>query len=120
MAAKIDLTFQELATALQGMGIANAITRDATTGQVMVNASAIIGETATDMNGTGVSELVYKLRMACGNAQDTANANLNPGERLAAFPAFSYSPPANGKVQVTQISSFQIPLSDSTVIGTTA
>lgn len=116
MAVKTDLTWQELQTELTAMGYANAVSVSG--GKVMIDPGVINGEAIDSMTDTGVCETLYKLRQAAGNAQTTVNTPLPAEEQLTSFPPFSYSPPINDAVQVTQVSSYQIPLATSTVLGT--
>lgn len=112
MAAKTDLTFDELNTALGGSAISFAA------GVISIDVSAITGDTYTALTDAGVLEFLFKLRKACGVAQTTVNATQIAGERLAAFPGFSYSSPdANGIVTVSQAHTVLLPLTDSSVLG---
>lgn len=111
MAVKTDLTFDELNTALGGSAITFA------GNDVTISVSAITGDTYTALTDNGVIEFLYKFRTACGNAQEVANATLLPGELLDSFPGFSFSPPNNNEVQVTQSHTIKIPLDTSTVVG---
>ncbi|WP_036488030.1 hypothetical protein [Myxosarcina sp. GI1] len=112
MAVKEDLTFEELNTAL-GVDAFSLSGSD-----IVVSVSAITGDTYTALTDEGTIEFLYKLRSACTTAQDTANEGLTAGEQLDSFPGFSYSPPADGYVTVTQSHTVQIPLDTATVKGT--
>lgn len=112
MAVKQDLTFDELNTALGG----GAITFD--TDDIKISVKAITGDTYAGMTDEGVLEMLYKLRSACSDAQETANAALADGEKLDSFPGFSFSPPVDGYVSVTQSHTVRIPLNSATVVGT--
>lgn len=111
---KTDLTFDELNTALGG----TAVTLSGS--DIVISVSAITGDTYTALTDEGVLELLYKIRSACTIAQDTANETLVAGERLSSFPGFSFSPPADGFVTVTQSHTVRIPLDSATVVGTNA
>ncbi len=112
MAVKTDLTFDELNTALGGSAISLSGS------DVVISVSAITGDTYTALTDEGVIEFLYKIRSACTDAQDTANATLADGEKLDSFPGFSFSPPTDNQVEVTQSQTFRIPLNTSTVVGT--
>ena len=109
---KQDLTFDELNTALGG----NAISINGN--DIVISMSAVTGDTYTALTDEGVIEALYKIRSACSTAQDSANELLPEGEKLDSFPGFSFSPPANGLVTVTQSHTVQIPIDTATVIGT--
>lgn len=113
MTARTDLTFQELETELAANGLPDALKVIA--GKLYVDISIINGVTVADLTEQGVAELLYKLRIAAGDAQETVNAPLATGERLAAYPPFSYGPPINGKVSVTHVSTYLIPLNENTI-----
>ncbi|ACC80345.1 hypothetical protein [Nostoc punctiforme] len=113
MTARTDLTFQELETALAANGLTNALT--VISGKLYVDISVVNGVTVADLTVEGVAELLYKLRIAAGNAQSTVNAALSTGEQLASYPPFSYGPPISGKVSVTHVSTFLIPLNENTI-----
>ena len=115
MAARTDLTFQELETALAANGLVNALTVIA--GKAYVDISVVNGVAVADLSGQGVAELLYKLRVAAGNAQDTVNAPLATGERIASYSPFSYGPPINGQVSVTHVSTYLIPLDPNSVLS---
>lgn len=112
MAVKTDLTFDELNTALGGSAISHS------TDDILISVKAITGDTYAGLTDEGVLEALYKIRSACSAAQATANELLASGERLDSFPGFSFSPPANGFVTVTQSHTVRIPLDSATVIGT--
>ncbi len=114
MAAKTDLTFEELNTAL------GATVFSLSGSDIVMSVSALTGDTYAALTDEGVIEALYKLRSACGTAQDTANEALAAGEQLDSFPGFSFSPPADGYVTVTQTQTVRIPLDTATVIGTNA
>jgi hypothetical protein len=112
MVAKTDLTFDELNTALGGSAISFA------GGVITISVNAVTGDTYAALSDTGVLELLFKIRKACGVAQDAANETQVDGEKLAAFPRFSYSPPTpDGFVSVIQSHSVLLPLADATVVG---
>lgn len=106
-----DLTFAQLDAALGG----NVITL--TGGALTINVNALTGDTYTAIDNTGVLELMYKLRTACGVAQESVNNVTTSGETLSAFPTVTFSNIVNGIVSVTQSQSFKLPLDNSTVIG---
>ncbi|MEL7406334.1 MAG: hypothetical protein AAFN00_05150 [Cyanobacteria bacterium J06558_2] len=111
--AKTDLTFTELDTALGGGAL--TLERD----DIKISVKAITRDTYDNLSNEGVVEFIYKLRAACTTAQDVANAALPDGEEaLSSFPAFTFSPPADGLVTVTQSQTVQIPLNTQSVIGT--
>lgn len=112
MAIKTDLTFDELNTALGGSAISFAGS------DITISVSAITSDSYSALTDEGVIEFLYKFRKACSEAQEVANATLSPGEKLDSFPGFSFSPPNNNEVQVTQSHTFKIPLDTSTVVGT--
>ncbi len=112
MAAKTDLTFEELNTAL------GATVFTSSGSDITLSVSALTGDTYTALTDEGIIEMLYKLRAACSTAQDTANEALVDGEKLDSFPGFSFSPPADGYVTVTQSQTVRIPLDTATVIGT--
>lgn len=101
---KPDLTFDELNTALGGA----AITQNGD--DITISVKAVTGDTKDALTNEGVIEFLYKLRSACTAAQDTANETLDAGERLDSFPPFSFSPPADGYVNVTQSQTVRLPL----------
>lgn len=123
MATLDDLTFNDLATAL-GPDVNAILVEDLNTGlgeEIFISATAILAEPLVGgLGNKGVVEFMYKLRAACTKAQETANAALDPenDELLTSFPAFSYDPPVNGQVTVTQTQTVKIPLDNATVIGT--
>ncbi len=94
--AKTDLTFDELNTALGGAAITQA------GDDINISVKAVTGDTKDALTNDGVIEFLYKLRSACGTAQATANESEVAGDQLDSFPAFSFSPPADGYVTVTQ------------------
>jgi hypothetical protein len=106
-----DITFEQLNTALG----ANAITFAA--GKLTIDTALVTGDTYSAVTNAGVLELMYKLRAACGVAQNTINATETDGSKLDAFPSFSYSPPVDGYVTVTQIQKSKLPINTSVVIG---
>ncbi len=110
--AKTDLTFDELNTALGGA----AITQSGD--DITISVKAVTGDTKDALINEGVIEFLYKLRSACGTAQDTANESEAAGDQLDSFPPFSFSPPADGYVSVTQSQTVRIPLDSATVVGT--
>lgn len=111
--AKTDLTFEELNAALGG----EAITQ--TGSDILISVQAVTGDSYDAIMSPGVVEFMYKLRSACGTAQNDANAELPDGETgLDSFPGFSFSPPADGYVTVSQSQTVRIPLDSATVIGT--
>lgn len=111
--AKTDLTFDELNDALGGA----AVTLNGT--DLMISVKAITGDNYGAITDEGVIEFMYKLRSACTQAQEVGNAALPDGEEgLDSFPGFSFSPPANGYVTVSQSQTVRIPLDSATVIGT--
>lgn len=112
MAVKSDLNFDELNDALGGSAISFA------GDDISISVKAITGDTYSALTDEGVIEFLYKFRSACSVAQNTANAVLADGEKLDSFPGFSFSPPNNGNVSVTQTQTFSIPLDTSTVQGT--
>ncbi len=112
MAVKTDLTFEELNAAL-GVDAFSLSGND-----IVVSVSAITGDNYAAISDEGTIEFLYKLRSACTTAQETANEALAAGEQLDSFPGFSYSPPAEGYVTVTQSHTVQIPLDTATVKGT--
>jgi len=112
MAIKQDLTFDEMNTALGGSAISVSGT------DVLISVSAITGDAYSALTDEGVIEFLYKFRSACTSAQEVANATLADGEKLDSFPGFSFSPPNNNEVRVTQSHIFKIPLDTSTVTGT--
>lgn len=118
MAAKTDLTWQELNNALVAMGYTNAVVVSG--GKVMVDVGIITGVATTALTQGGVCEFMYKMRQGAGNAQETVNATIvNTAEQLTSFPPFSYSnPTVDGLVGVTQISAYLIPLNLDSVFGT--
>ncbi len=116
MADKIDLTFSELLAELP----AGSITYDDPNDDIKISTKAITGDTYAALTDEGVIELLYKIRVACGKAQTTVNADLDPGDApLTTFLPFVYNAPnAAGNVIVNQVQTVRIPLSDSTVKGT--
>ena len=112
MAAKIDLTFEEINTAL-GVTVFSASGSD-----IMMSVGTLTGDTYTGLTDEGIIEMLYKIRSACSTAQETVNETLADGEKLDSFPGFSFSPPADGYVTVTQSQTVRIPLDTATVIGT--
>jgi len=115
MTARIDLTFQELETELAAKGLTDAI--KVIGGKVYIDVSVINGSAVTDLSSEGVAETLYKLRIAAGNAQTTVNADLATGDKLSSYPPFSYGPPINGKVSVTHVSTFLIPLNENSILS---
>ncbi len=112
MAVKTDLTFEELNTEL-GAAVFSLSGSD-----IVMSVSALTGDTFAALTDNGILEMLYKLRSACGNAQVTVNNGLAAGEALDSFPGFSFSPPADGYVIVTQAHTVRIPLDSTTVVGT--
>ena len=110
--AKTDLTFDELNTALGGA----AITQSGD--DITISVKTVTGDTKDALTNEGVIEFLYKLRSACGIAQDTANVSEVAGDQLDSFPPFSFSPPADGYVVATQSQTVRIPLDTATVMGT--
>ena len=110
--AKIDLEFQELSDALP----AGSLIEEAD--DIKISVKSVTGDSYSGLSSLGVIEFLYKIRTACGVAQETANATLPDGEKLDSFPPFSFSPPANGFSQVTQTQTVLIPLDPSTIQGT--
>lgn len=119
MAAKTDLTWQELQTALTELGYGNAIA--VVEGKVMIDVGALSGDVVDGMADTGVSEFLYKFRQGAGTAQENVNEGLETADQLTSFPPFSYgNPTTDGFIPVTQVSSFRIPLNLNNVFGTNA
>lgn len=118
MAAKTDLTWQELDNALTAQGYADAVVVSG--GKVMLDVGVLTGVSTTALTQEGVCEFLYKLRFGAGNAQETANATITlPEEQLTSFPPFSYgNPTVDGLIGVTQVSSFLIPLNLNSIFGT--
>lgn len=117
MAARTDLTWQELQTELTALGYADVVTISG--GKVVLDVSVVVGETVDGLSDMGVVEFLYKIRQAAGNAQATVNEDLAADEQLTSFPAFSYSAPTtDGFVGVTHVSSYLIPLNLNNIFGT--
>ncbi|GAX37888.1 hypothetical protein [Nodularia sp. NIES-3585] len=116
MAAKKDLTWQEVQAQLTLMGSPNAIVVSG--GKVMIDAGIVTGEDLTALTDETVVEFLYKIREAAGKAQGVANEALPVEDQLQAFPLFSYSAPTEeGFVGVTQVSSFLVPLNLDNIFG---
>lgn len=112
--SKTDLTFAELNDALGG----EAISFDSENLDIKISIRVITGDTYNNLSNEGVLEALYKIRSACTTAQNTANETLDAGDRLNSFPSFSFSPPSDGFVTVTQSHTVRIPLDTAQVVGT--
>jgi hypothetical protein len=115
MPAKTDLSFAELAAELP----AGAVTYAAGTSDILISVKAVTGDTYAALTDEGVAEALFKIRAAATDAQETVNAAQADGEKLAAFPDFSYGTPVDGKITVSQVSTFVLPLATSTIKGPT-
>lgn len=115
MATIDDLTFQQLANALPTGTITFA------NGSPIINVKTMTGDTYTDLNATGVIEALYKLREACGSAQNTVNGALTEADiPLNAFPDYSYGAPTlQGKVPVIQETQVFLAIDASNIKGQT-
>ncbi|HEY9804804.1 MAG TPA: hypothetical protein V6D25_31010 [Leptolyngbyaceae cyanobacterium] len=118
--AKIrDLTFTQLQTALTGMGLTNAFVVQG--GKVMLDVSALVGETVDSLDDSNVLEVMYLLRKAGGIAQITVNEGTAIADQMTAFPAFSYGAieVVDGQpfIPVITTSEFQIRVDESKVFG---
>lgn len=116
MAAKTDLSWQEVQDELTAMGYTDAVA--VVGGKIMIDVGVITGESVTAMTQEGVVEFLYKFRQGAGLAQTTANESQIEGEQLASFPPFSYGAPSEeGLIEVTQVSAFVIPLDTTSITG---
>ncbi|OLP18083.1 hypothetical protein BST81_13745 [Leptolyngbya sp. 'hensonii'] len=111
MAAKTDLTWQELQDELP----ANSITVSG--GKVVIDVGVLTGDTVDALTDTGVLEFLYKIREAAGLAQETVNETQVDGEKLDSFPGFTFSPVIDGYVEVSQTSSFKLPVNTAVIVG---
>ena len=112
MAAKLDLTFDELNNILGGAAISHS------GDDIIISVKAVTGDTKAALTNDGVIECMYKLTEACAAAQNAANEALENGEKLNSFTGGSFSPPADGYVTVTRSQTVRIPLNTATVVGT--
>jgi coenzyme F420-reducing hydrogenase alpha subunit len=121
MAIVQDLTFADLnveAIALPSIA-APIFTLSGT--DILMNVTALTGDTFTALSETGFIEMMYKIRKLASLAQTTVNeaTATTPEEELTAFPNFTFSlPSAEGLVEVTQVQSVVLSLDDSAIIGT--
>ena len=101
MAAIVDLTFEQLNTALGGSAIS---VDSAGSGHILIDASVINGPTgaAPAMTDMGVIELLAKLLYAAREAQATANTGQVAGEQLAALLQPTQQLLSDGSIQITQ------------------
>ncbi len=114
MAAKTDLTWDELNIALGGAAVTLA------GGVLTISVNAVTGDTYAALTEEGVLEFMYKLRSACGNAQTTANESLETGEQLASFPPYAFGPLVDEEVSVTQLQTIALRLDTSKAFGINA
>lgn len=123
MAAITDLTFDQLATALDTDG-ALFIGEDPVGNiSIMLSIAAINDdEAANDLAATGVIKLMTRLIEACRRAQIAVNESQVAGEMLDAFPgATSTGTVTDGYFQQTTSLKSKIAVSSATVIvGPTA
>lgn len=116
MAAKKDLSWDELNNALTANGITNAVS--VVDGKVMIDVGAVTGDSTPALTNEGVVEFLYKVRESAGVAARLANETLDAGDQLNSFPAFSYGAPSeDGQIEVVQISTFNIPLNLNSIKG---
>ena len=87
MAALTDLTWAQLADALEGN--AKIFVGEDPVGNigVLISVPAVNGDTVGTLTDQGVVKFLLRLREAARAAQETANQNQTPGEMLDAFPA---------------------------------
>lgn len=114
MVTRNDLSWTELSAQLPAGSITFA------GDDITISVKAVTGDVFTGLTDEGVTELMYKLRLAAGNAQATVNAALDPAadDLLAAFPVFEFgAPTAQGRVPVSQITRVVLELNAATVKG---
>lgn len=121
MAIVRDLTFEQLNdAAIADPNIGEAIFSYAS-GAITLDAQKLTGDTFTALTDEGFLEVIYKLRKLAGEAQIAVNADIatTPDEELTSFPEFSYGlPSSEGFVDVTHVSTYQLPLGVNTIYGT--
>lgn len=121
MAIVQDLTFSELnteAVALTSIGVP-IFTLSGT--DILLNVSALTGDTFTALTDSGFVEMMYKIRKLATLAQETVNEAIatTPEEELISFPTFSFSiPSSEGLVAVTQVQTVTLTLDDNVIVGT--
>lgn len=96
----VDLTFEQLKTAMVANGInANAISL--VNNKVVLDIGAVLGSSVNSLTNAGVVKFITKLLEYCIDAQTAINEQKQLGEKLASFSIQTYSTPANGSLPVT-------------------
>lgn len=117
MPAITDLTWQQLDSAFEQLGVATPLIVDSYGNVSGINIAQILGSTVpVPTTGTGIIKLMQKLLEACRIAQEAANTGQPAGERLAAFPLPVTGAAANGLVPVTRSVAGRVDISSATVI----
>lgn len=121
MAIVKDLTFEQLNdAAIADSNIGEAIFAYAG-GILSLDIGKLTGDTFTGLTDEGFMEFMYKIRKLAGEAQIVVNTAIatTPDEELTSFPSFSFGfPSEEGLVDVTQTTTYQIPLGINTIVGT--